>query len=276
MTYFFLIDKMVSMDNNMEISVQEEAKIKKVKKTLAWILTFIGIFVVFTQVFPLSKSYLEGEFEILKQKLMMDPFPDSYKEYIQNEFAYYDPGKSYFANLSNSAETLEYQGVFTYDPNTKTSKAIVVNKEYSTNMYISINSIGIENIRITPNVDSSKEEIYDKFLKYGLAHFRGTPLPGDGGNSFIYGHSAVENFFNKHSNLPETIFTKLDDIDIGEEVKIKKDGIELKYIVRNKKIVSPEDFSILKSQGDKETITMMTCWPLGVGTKRLIVVAERL
>ncbi len=142
-------------------------------------------------------------------------------------------------------------------------------------MYISIEAIEIKDIRIAPNVESTNEEIYDRFLKYGLAHFKGTPLPGDGGNSFIYGHSAVISFFNRHSNLPETIFTKLEDIDIGDTVVINKEDTTLSYIVRNKKIVSPDDFSILKTQGDKETVTLMTCWPLGVGTKRLVVVAER-
>ena len=114
-------------------------------------------------------------------------------------------------------------------------------------MYIDIPKIGIEDIRITPNVESSDEEIYDQYLKYGLAHFKGTPLPGDGGNSFIYGHSAVISFFNKHDNLPETIFTKLEGIDIGDSVSITKDSNVLEYVVRNKKIVSPDDFSILKT-----------------------------
>ena len=63
--------------------------------------------------------------------------------------------------------------------------------------------------------------------------------------------------------------------EVGEEVDITKDEKVLKYIVRSKKIVSPDDFSILESQKGKETLTMMTCWPLGIGTKRLIVVAER-
>jgi sortase A len=67
----------------------------------------------------------------------------------------------------------------------------------------------------------------------------------------------------------------LGNIDIGQEVDIKKDEKVLKYVVRSKKIVSPDDFSILEEQNNKETITMMTCWPLGIGTKRLIVVAER-
>ncbi len=257
------------------MSVQEEKKIKKTKVMLSWFFGVIGLTIILSQVFPLTKSYIEGKFEELKVQLMKDPFPQSYKQYIADEFAYYDPGKSYFANLSNSAENLQYQGIFTYDPTTKTSKPIVINKDYTQNMYIDIDSVDIKGIRITSNVESTDEKIYDQYLKYGLAHFKGTPLPGDGGNSFIYGHSAVQSFFDRHTNLPETIFTRLNEVDVGDSVVIKRETEVIKYTVRNKKIVSPEDFSILKSQGDKETVTLMTCWPLGVGTKRLVVVAER-
>jgi len=263
------------MDNNLKISAQDEKKIKRIKKILSWGLAIFGILVISSQVFPLSKSYLQGEFEELKNRLMKDPFPESYKQYIADEFAYYDPGKSYFENLFSSAENLEHQGVFTYDPRTKTSKPIILNKEYSENMYIYIEAVDIKGIRITPNVESSDEKIYNQYLKYGLAHFKGTPLPGDGGNSFVYGHSAVLSFFNRHSNLPETIFTRLENVDIGDSVTVRKGTEEIQYVVRNKRIVPEDDFSILKTQGDKETLTMMTCWPLGVGTKRLVVVAER-
>lgn len=263
------------MDENIKIAVQDEKRVKRIKSILSWSLAILGILLILSQLFPLSRSFVFGIFEEFKVTLMKDPFPESYKQYIENEFAYYDPGKSYFANLSNTANGLQYQGVFTYDPATQSSKPIVINREYKEDMYMYINSVDIQGVRITPNVESSNEEVYDKYLKYGLAHFKGTPLPGDGGNSFIYGHSAVESFFTKHSNLAETIFTRLSDVDVGDSVIVKRDGKEIKYIVRNKRIVSPEDFSILKSQGDKETLTLMTCWPLGVGTKRLIVVAER-
>lgn len=263
------------MNENIKVSVHDEKKIKRMKSTLAWILAAVGIIIVLSQVFPLSRSYLLGKFEELKVSLMKDPFPESYKQYIADEFAYYDPGKSYFENLSSSAENLQYQGIFTYDPRTKTNKPIVINREYNVNMYLSIDSVNIKEVRVTPNVESSKEEVYDQYLKYGLAHFKGTPLPGDGGNSFIYGHSAIQSFFDRHSTLTETIFTSLNEVDVGDSVVIKRDEEDIKYIVRNKKIVSPDDFSILKSQGDKETVTLMTCWPLGVGTKRLVVVAER-
>ena len=81
--------------------------------------------------------------------------------------------------------------------------------------------------------------------------------------------------FNTNPEYKCTYIT-LEDIDIGDMVEITKEEEIFKYVVRNKKIVSPEDFSILKTQGDKETVTLMTCWPLGAGIKRLVVVAERI
>jgi sortase A len=124
-------------------------------------------------------------------------------------------------------------------------------------------------------VESTDEDVYDEYLKEGLAHFKGTPLPGDGGNSFIYGHSAVDSFFSSHKDLPETIFTRLESIEIGDTVFIEKDDTILNNKIKKKKIVDPDDFSILETQGETETLTLMTCWPLGIGSKRLIVVGER-
>lgn len=264
------------MDEDLKIRKISEKKVSQMTKNISWIFGIVGSIILLSQGIPLLNSYVQGKIQVEKQELMKDPLPQSYKEYIENEFAYYDPGKSYFENLSKNADSLQYQGLFTYDPTTKSSKEVIVDRNYNKNMYLSIPNIEINNIRITPNVESSNESVYDKYLKFGLAHFQGTPLPGDGGNSFIYGHSAVQSFFSKHSNLPETIFTKLENIDIGDMVEITREEEVYKYIVRNKKIVSPEDFSILKTQGDKETVTLMTCWPLGAGIKRLVVVAERI
>lgn len=264
------------MDEEVSVKKISEKKVSQMTKNISWLFGIIGIVILLSQGVPLLSSYIQGRIQLSKQKQMKDPIPDTYKEYIEDEFAYYDPGKSYFENLSKNAEGLQYQGLFTYDPTTKNNKEILVDKDYKKNMVINIPEIEIKDIRITPNVESTNEEVYDQYLKYGLAHFKGTPLPGDGGNSFIYGHSAVITFFNKHANNPETIFTKLENIDIGDMVEITKEEQILKYIVRNKKIVSAEDFSILRNQGDKETITMMTCWPLGAGIKRLVVVAERI
>ncbi len=259
--------------SNWNIQTEDQKKVKRVRMYIAFGFAFIGLVIIASQVAPLAISYIDGLVEQARADAKVEPVPESYKTYVEQEFAYYDPGKSYFANLSQKLGNIGEE--YTYDPTTQTQKAVVVDKKYTKLMYITISSIGIKDIQITPNVESIDEKVYDEFLKLGLAHFKGTPLPGDGGNSFIYGHSAVESFFSKHQNLPETIFSRLNGIDIGQEVDIKKDDKILKYIVRSKKIVSPEDFSILESQGNKEMITMMTCWPLGIGTKRLVVTAER-
>jgi sortase A len=262
------------MSNEWNIPEEQTKKVKRTKITISVSLSVIGILIILSQAVPLTKSYIDGVIEQAKVKLMKNPVPDSYRSYIEEEFAYYDPSISYFANLGETISGLSFEGIYSYDASNN-RKEVTIDKEYKKDMYIDIESVGIENIIISSNVESSQEEVYDQYLKRGVAHFRGTPLPGDGGNSFIYGHSSVESFFTKHQNLPETIFTRLENIDVGDDVYITKDNNKIHYIVRKKKIVEPTDFSILSSQGDKETVTLMTCWPLGIGTKRLVVVAEK-
>lgn len=263
------------MPNEWNIPEEKSKKIQRTKVVVSITFSVIGIIIILSQAIPLTNSYIDGWIEQARVKLMKNPVPDSYRKYIEEEFAYYDPSKGYFANLEDSIEGLSLEGRFTYDPITNSTKQIVIDQDYQKDMYINIDSVGIEGIIITPNVESQVEEVYDQFLKRGVAHFKGTPLPGDGGNSFIYGHSSVESFFSRHQNLPETIFTRLENIDIGDNVSITRDNQKLNYIVRKKKIVEADDFSILGTQGDKETVTLMTCWPLGMGTKRLVVVAEK-
>ncbi len=263
------------MENTWNVATHSEKKIKRTRIIVSVILAASGLIVVASQVVPLTKSYVEGMVEQRRVDIKVDPVPESYKTYIQEEFAYYDPGQSYFANLSRQMGDLEFSGQYSYDPITKTQREVIINKDYKNDMYITIESVGIKDIKISSNVESSNEAVYNQYLKNGVAHFRGTPLPGDGGNSFIYGHSAVESFFSRHRDLPETIFSRLNDIDIGQKVVVNKDDKVLEYTVRSKKIVEPEDFTILQPLQNKETVTLMTCWPLGLGTKRLIVVAER-
>jgi sortase A len=266
------------MDKNWNMDKQEQIVPKNVKTTrmvIAVLLAFVGFILLFSQVLPLASSYFYGKLEEIKASNLAKPIPDSHKELVFGAFAYYNPGQSYFQNLTRKANELTQDQEFSYDPISKQSKQVTVNKEYNKDMEITIPDLKINRIKITSNVESYDEDVYNLSLKTGLAHFKGTPLPGDGGNSFIYGHSAVQSFFTRHQDLPETIFSKLEKIDIGNEVSVFKDGKELKYIVRKKKIVEPSDFSVLEKQGDKETVTLMTCWPTGVPTKRLIVLAER-
>ncbi len=230
-------------------------------------LGILGLVIIASQVFPLTNSFLQGKLLEKQSDNIATPLPDSYKQYIQGEFAYYDPGQDYFLNLTNQAKAHSEQESFI-------GKDIVIDTGYKKDMWIYIDSVNINKIKISSNVESYDEKVYNQYLKDGVAHFKGTPLPGDGGNSFIYGHSAINSFFRSHPDLPETIFTRLEQVDIGDVVKIEKDGNILSYTVRRKQIVEAEDFSILRSATSRETVTLMTCWPIGIGSKRLVLIAE--
>jgi len=263
------------MENTWNVATHSENKIRRTRILVSALLAISGLVVVASQVIPLTKSYVEGMVEQRREDIKVEPVPESYKKYIKEEFAYYDPGQSYFANLSRQLGDLNFSEQYSYDPITKTQKEVLIDSSYDKDMSITIESVGIKDIKISSNVESKDEKVYNQYLKSGVAHFKGTPLPGDGGNSFIYGHSAVESFFNRHRDLPETIFSRLNNIDIGQKIVVNRDDKVLEYTVRNKKIVEPEDFTILQPVQNKETVTLMTCWPLGLGTKRLIVVAEK-
>ncbi|MCC7290132.1 sortase [bacterium] len=266
------------MDDTWNTDKQQQIVPKNVKilrAVIAISVSFFGFLLLFSQLLPLASSFIQGKVDEMRATNLARPVPDSYKELLFGSFAYYNPGLSYFQNLSKQVGELSQGQQVYYDPVTKQSKQIVIDKNYKKDMMLSVPIIGINKVNISANVESFDEKVYNLALKSGLAHFEGTPLPGDGGNSFIYGHSAVPSFFNRHKDLPETIFSRLEKVDIGAEISVFKDGKELKYIVRKKKIVESSDFSVLKTQGDKETITLMTCWPIGVPSKRLIVLGER-
>lgn len=260
---------------NIPTSKKDKKIARRIRILLSSILGLAGIFIVASQFVPVGISYVRGLLLEQTNQSFISPVPGSYKREIGEEFAYWDPGQSYFQNLIQQANIVANDGRNErFDPETGEYTDIVIDRDYKQDMYIDIPSLSINNIKVSTNVDSYTTDVYNTALKDGLAHFQGTSLPGAGGNTLIYGHSAVESFFTRNQDNPETIFTRLEDIEIGDEVTIMKDGEEHSYRVTKKKIVSPSDFSILQTQSRKETVTLMTCHPIGVPTNRLIVIAE--
>lgn len=253
---------------------ERRRKIKRAKLLLSGLLGLSGLAILVSQVGPLAYSYINGK--ILESQILAlkNPATDEELEPQDSELPYYDPGLSYFQNL---VQHIGYNGsggnVLGGSVN---QQNVTVDKEYSQPMTLTISNIEIEEVNVTPNVDSFQVDVYNNALKNGLAHFKGTPLPGDGGNSFIYGHSAIESFFSRHQNDPETIFSRLENTELADTVEITKDGFTYRYNVTKKTIIDPNEFNVLTGVSGKETVTLMTCWPLGVGSKRLIVIGERI
>lgn len=150
---------------------------------------------------------------------------------------------------------------------TSTSVNTVVSVNNS-NFWLGIDKLNIK-VPITANVNGENKKEYNLTLKNSLAHHKGTALPGDNGNIFIFGHSS----FNSDKSLFSTIFAKLNDLVNGDIILIYYNGKNYSYTVKEKRIVADNDVSVLK-RGDKEILTLMTCWPVGTKDKRLVVTAN--
>ena len=267
----------IGMDELIDISenkVKQRNTAKGIRITISAILAFTGVAILTFQGIPLGNSYIKSEIQKRNHQEIIAPVPGYYRRDIGGEFAYWDPGQSYFENLISEAALLAQNTDILGVQSGQVQRNVTIDQSYSQPMQVTIPALDIQNLNITSNVESYEEGVYNEVLKNGLAHFKGTPLPGAGGNTFIYGHSAVSSYYNNHEDDPEVAFTTLEELGIGDEVFVKKDGVERKYIVRKKKVVEPDDFTILGRQSWKETVTLMTCSPVGIGTNRLIVTAE--
>jgi LPXTG-site transpeptidase (sortase) family protein len=132
--------------------------------------------------------------------------------------------------------------------------------------YITIPKLKIENARI--EVNSSDLSPNDT-----LGHYKGSSLPGDNGNSFIYGHSVLPWFYNP--NNYKTIFSTLGDLTKGDKFTIVFNNKKYNYVVESQETLYPDEIDPLAEWKPKylneSTMVLMTCWPAGAKTKRLMV-----
>lgn len=124
-------------------------------------------------------------------------------------------------------------------------------------------------VPIIPNVDGRDKNIYNQALDNGVAHYKNTALPNSGSNIVIFGHSSTILGIGKYSR----IFSRLNDLVIGEEIILSLNSKEYRYSIREKKIISASDSSVLIAT-DREQLTLITCWPVGTAQKRLVVIAN--
>ncbi len=106
-----------------------------------------------------------------------------------------------------------------------------------------------------------------------LGHYRGSGLPGEVGNAFIYGHSVLPWFYNPKNY--KTIFSTIDTLETGDIINVEYNGKILTYKVESKEILPTDKVNPLAEYKPKylneSTITLMTCWPAGTKAKRLLV-----
>ena len=116
---------------------------------------------------------------------------------------------------------------------------------------------------------------YDTPLQTGALHYPGTQMPGEAGNSVIFGHSS---YYNNDGGRYKTIFGKIIELDAGEQVWVYKKNSDGEYdrmafVVETSKEISPTDVEILLPKSGKN-ISLFTCTPIGGITGRWYVSAR--
>lgn len=123
-----------------------------------------------------------------------------------------------------------------------------------------------------PRINLKETSVYvdSNDLSKGLVHLPGTALPGERGNVFVSGHSALSNFLSKVA-----FFARLPDVKKGDKIEVEANGAKFVYQVTEIKTVNPTDISVIIPPDENgRYITLMTCVPPGLNFKRLIVLGK--
>jgi len=122
------------------------------------------------------------------------------------------------------------------------------------------------------NIRNATVSIGGEDLAQNLIQYPGTALPGQIGNAVVFGHSVLPAFFDPTNYL--TIFSTLPTLVTGDTITLNYDGITYKYQVEQKYEVQPTDLQILDQDESDSFLTLVTCVPPGLQTRRLIVKAR--
>ncbi|MFQ6101908.1 MAG: sortase [Anaerolineae bacterium] len=122
-------------------------------------------------------------------------------------------------------------------------------------MRIQIPAIGVDG----PVVEGDDWES----LKQGAGHHVGSANPGESGNCVI----------SAHNDIFGEIFRDLPDLDLGDEIFVHTASQVYRYIVTQKRIIEPTGVDVMYP-ASSPVLTLISCYPYGIDTHRIIVIAE--
>ena len=216
------------------------------RKTLSRITSFVmgivGIFILTSTLFPI----LSYEFSSL----------DSFSNYLSPV-----PEKD-LAVIEKSGDDLTLASNWFEGGAKKEDFTKLGNIDYYT---LSIPKFKIENAKVSVGGEDLSEN---------LIQYPGTALPGRMGNTVIFGHSILPQFFNPKNYL--SIFSRLPELKKNDEIEIYYDGISYLYRVVDLVEVYPDDIEVLEQRWGDSYLSLVTCVPPGDPRKprRLVVRAK--
>jgi sortase A len=120
---------------------------------------------------------------------------------------------------------------------------------------IQISSVGVE----APVVEGDDWEA----LKQGAGHHIGSANPGESSNCII----------SAHNDIFGEIFRDLPDVDLGDEVFVYTTSQVYRYVITQKRIIEPDDVSVMYPTSSP-VLTLISCYPYGIDSHRIVVIAE--
>lgn len=145
--------------------------------------------------------------------------------------------------------------------------AIVDELKYEDMLEISNGVIGSIEI---PKIDVNMpiyHSVDDNALSVGAGHLEDSSLPIGGKST----HAALTG----HRGLPSSkLFTRLDELIIGDLFYLNVLNSNLAYIVDKIQVLSPDQVRYEIEDG-KDLVTLITCTPYGINTERLVITGYR-
>ena len=243
MARYMYVKKGISINKKLPIKLKETQRVNY--KRIKFHPNYGSIFLVVVGIITITIA-LSPEIKYVINNVVFHKY--------KNVIVKADPSASYFEKIINaqhSQNAAEYNGTF----------------------QISIPAISLSNIPVKANVDGFNTQAYETVLTSSLAQMKGTALPGEVGNVYIYGHSAPQWFADLYPSSFLGIFTNILKLQNGQLIYIKYKGIVYKYSIVQESVISPTDISVLESPPGKKYLTLMTCIPPGIGTQRYIIKA---
>jgi len=128
-------------------------------------------------------------------------------------------------------------------------------------------------VPINYKVKTYEEDAIQKGLEDGIVHYANTGMPGEVGNNVLLGHN-TNNFWN--SGKYKTAFVLLDRLKEGDTLEIHHKEKRYVYAVYEKKVIDPDNFSVVTQKVTEPIITLITCHPPGTSWERLIIQARQI
>lgn len=106
-------------------------------------------------------------------------------------------------------------------------------------------------------------------LQVAVGHIEGSSLP--------VGGESTHCVLSGHRGLPSaTLFTDLDQLDLGDIFMLQILNETLTYEVDQIRIVLPQEVDALSAERGRDYCTLVTCTPYGINTHRLLVRGTRI